>query len=86
MDADIPVDGAQLRYRRQRAGLTQEALAAAVRAEGGRMSGISISRVERGVRRCFRVSTYTLVCQVLDVDHDWMRSDRHSNTSAKAVI
>jgi transcriptional regulator with XRE-family HTH domain len=86
MDADIPVDGAQLRYSRQRAGLSQEALAAAVRAEGGQMSGISISRVERGVRRSFRVSNYRLVCRALGVEHDHLRVDRRSSGSVKTPV
>jgi len=83
MERDIPVDGASLRLARQRAGLEQAELAERVRAAGGTATQGFVSKLERGVRRGLSVRNYAKFVQVLQVEHDDLRSDRTQPPAAK---
>jgi len=83
MKRDIPVDGTSLRRARQRAGLEQAELAEAVRAAGGAATQGFVSKLERGVRRGLSVRNYAKFVQVLQVEHDELRSDRTTIPAAR---
>jgi transcriptional regulator with XRE-family HTH domain len=78
MQRHILISGEKLRYHRQRAGLSQEQLAARIREAGGRATPGWLSKLERGATTNVTgvsASNYKHFTDILGIHHDTLRVD-----------